>query len=95
MGWLVHILGIDTQTGRWYTFWSGSGSDIGELAILGGLYGLVRKHNCHVHRCPRLGRHPVEGTRYVVCRRHHPHDAPTHGQVLQAHRDACGGTHPQ
>lgn len=75
--WLLHVLGIDDASGRWYAFWSGFGSDLGELAIVGGLATLVRKHNCHVKRCPRLGRHPVEGTAFVVCRRHHPEDSPT------------------
>lgn len=72
MGWLAHILGLDDMAGRWYGFWSGFGSDLGEIAIIGGLISIVRRHNCHVHHCWRVGRHPVQGTPHVVCRRHHP-----------------------
>lgn len=67
--WLLHTLGIDTTTGPWYAFWSGAGSD---LAYLGIIWALLRKHNCHEPRCWRLGRFPVEGTQWTACRRHHP-----------------------
>lgn len=53
-----------TGTGRWYNFWSGSGSDIGELAIVGAL---LRHVNCHESGCWRLGHH-INGT--LVCKRH-------------------------
>lgn len=72
MTWLPHFLGLDDPAGRWYGFWSGAGSDLGEIAIIGGLISIVRRHNCHVHHCWRVGRHPVAGTLHVVCRRHHP-----------------------
>lgn len=84
MNWILNILGVTNEGGRWYAFWSGAGSDIGELAIVSSLVALIRHKNCHVHRCVRLGRHPVEGTQWVVCRRHHPDDAPTHADVLAA-----------
>ena len=45
---------------------AGIGSDVGEVAIFGGVIGIYRKHNCHVKGCPRIGKHPVEGTPYVV-----------------------------
>jgi len=83
--WLSHILGLDNLSGPWYGFWSGFGSDLGEVTILGALGSLYWKHTCHVDRCWRLGRHPVAGTGFTVCRRHHPHDAPTHQDVLDAH----------
>lgn len=85
-GWLLHVLGVDDVSGRWYGFWSGAGSDLGELAIIGGLASVARKHNCHVRRCWRVGRHPVEGTGYVVCRRHHPDGAPSREHVITRHR---------
>ena len=69
MGWLLHTLGIDSATGRWYAFWSGAGSDLGEVALLGGMITLVRKHNCHERRCWRVGRHVVDGTPW--CNHHH------------------------
>lgn len=88
MTWLLHLFGIDTTTGPWYAFWSGAGSDIGELAIIGGLVTVVRSRRCHVHRCWRLGRHKVEGTPYIVCRRHHPDGHLTHEALHRAHREA-------
>lgn len=71
MNWLYHIFGIN-GTGPWYAFWSGTGSDIGEVTIIGGLLAMYKKHTCHEPRCWRLGHHPVEGTPYVACRKHHP-----------------------
>lgn len=69
MGWLLHVLGVDNVSGRWYGFWSGFGSDLGEAALLGAVYGAFRKHNCHESRCWRIGRHTVDGTPW--CNRHH------------------------
>lgn len=73
MRYLEHLLGLD-GTGGWYGFWSGLG---GDASILAAPAVLLRRHNCHVHRCPRLGRHPIADTEFVVCRRHHPDDHPT------------------
>jgi hypothetical protein len=56
-----------------YQFWSGIGSDIGEVAIIGGLITIVRHLNCHAKGCYRLGGHQVAGTPYKTCRKHHPH----------------------
>jgi hypothetical protein len=69
MGWLLHFLGVDTETGHAYAWWSGAGSDIGELAIIGGLAAMLRKHQCHQKGCIRIGRHTVDGTPW--CNRHH------------------------
>lgn len=78
---MQHIIGLDDPSGRWYLFWSGVGSDITEFAVLGGLFGLLRKHNCHVRHCWRLGRVPVDGTPFTVCFRHHPESAPTASEL--------------
>lgn len=80
----MHVLGVDDLSGRWYGFWSGFGSDIGELAIVGALAGMVRQHNCEVHRCWRLGRH-VTAAGQRVCRRHHPDGHLTAEGVRKAH----------
>lgn len=77
MHWLSHWLGLDNPSGAPYLWWSGAGADLGELAIIGGLVGIYRRHNCHVHRCWRIARHPVDGTTWTVCRLHHPDEAPT------------------
>ena len=52
-----------------YNFFSGAGSDISELAIVGAVAGGYRKHNCHEPGCWRIGRHVVNGTPF--CDRHH------------------------
>jgi hypothetical protein len=87
----LHTFGIDDTSGRWYAFWSGAGSDIGELAIIGALLGLLRKHNCHVHRCWRVGRHPVEGTPFTVCRHHDPGGPVTAADVRKKYHLYLGG----
>lgn len=56
-------------TGHWVIFWSGFGSCLTEFAIFGVVY---HRLNCHQDGCRRIGLHKVEGTPYVVCRRHHP-----------------------
>lgn len=78
---LGHFLGFDGA--HWYNFWSGAGADLGQLAILGAAIGLYRKHNCHVHRCWRIGKSQIDGTPWVVCHKHHPAGKPT-----QTHMDA-------
>lgn len=74
-------------TGPVYAAWSGPGADITELAIVGGIVSIYRKHQCHVRGCWRIGRHGVEGTAHVVCARHHPDGAPTAAEVLAQHED--------
>lgn len=81
---LGHILGTDGRA--WYDFWSGLGADLGELAIIGAVAGMYRKHNCHVHRCWRLAKQPVTGTSWVVCHRHHPEGKPTVASIAEADR---------
>jgi hypothetical protein len=76
---LLHILGIDSSSSYWYGFWSGFG---GDLTIFAAVIVWLRHKNCHVKGCPRLGRHPVEGSTWTVCRRHHPDGHPTHADVL-------------
>lgn len=77
---LAHILGLDDVSGRWYAFWSGVG---GDLAFIAAPLVVLRRHNCHVKWCLRIGRHPVAGTMYTVCRRHHPEDHPTAADVAR------------
>ena len=72
---LGHVLGVDGR--EWYSFWSGFGADVGELAIISASLGMYNKHRCHVGRCWRLGKSPIEGTVWVVCHRHHPQGKPT------------------
>lgn len=58
-----------------YPFFSGSGSDWGEITLVGlaltAMAAWYHKHNCHTDTCWRIGRHPMAGGTFVVCRRHH------------------------
>lgn len=99
IGWLLHWLAVHTGTvnepGPYYGFWSGFGSDLTEFAaaaaFLAGLLMSYRHKNCAVHRCWRVGRHPVEGTTHAVCRRHHPdpavRDGLTVAHIHKRHRE--------
>jgi hypothetical protein len=79
--WVLHLTGSDNLSGPWYGFWSGFGSDLGELAIVGGLVSLYWRHNCHVKRCWRIGRLPAGG--FLVCHKHHPTGAPDANEVIE------------
>ena len=37
-------------------------TDQNEVAILGGVISLYRKHSCHTSGCWRIGKHTVDGT---------------------------------
>jgi hypothetical protein len=76
--WTAIHIGSINESGPWYGFWSGFGSDISEGAIAVGLYTGIRKVNCHSRMCWRIGHHPLEGTPYHLCKVHHP-DVPRGG----------------
>jgi hypothetical protein len=81
--WLLHWLAVHTGTidegGPYYGFWSGFGSDLGEVALIGAVLGAARKHNCHQRHCWRIGRHTVNGTPW--CNRHHQAARNTEGEA--------------
>jgi hypothetical protein len=89
---ILDFFGVVDEGGKGYGFWSGIGSDIGEVAIIGAVVGMYRKHSCHVDGCWRIGKHSVQGTGFVTCRKHHPtisSDVPlTAEDIAQAHDDA-------
>ena len=87
-GVFLHYFGIDNVSGPWYAFYSGFGSIIVPpvLTAVPITWVLLRKHNCHVHRCWRIGRQAVEGTTFVVCRKHHTKGKPTAEHIHQVHR---------
>jgi hypothetical protein len=66
---IEHWLGMDNLSGPVYGFWSGFGSDVSEVALIGAVFGIFRRHNCHERHCWRIGRHVVDGTPW--CDRHH------------------------
>jgi hypothetical protein len=94
--WTAIHIGSTKESGPYYGFWSGFGSDISEGAIAVGLYTGLRKVNCHSKMCWRIGHHPLEGTPYHLCKKHHP-DVPKHSAKLedilaqyQAYKDSQG-----
>lgn len=56
MSWLLHVLGTDNVAGHAYAWWSGAGSDLSELALLGGLVRLIRQHRRHSKHLERSNR---------------------------------------
>jgi hypothetical protein len=92
--WLALHTGIlNGGPDKYYNFWSGFGSDLGEATLISavgiGVYTGVRKVNCHTKGCWRIGHHPLDGTPYILCRHHHP-DVPSNGashkHILDQHR---------
>ncbi len=85
---------LDPLHGDGYQWWSGLGSDI---FILTGIGIALRHFNCHVNKprfCWRWG-HPVPGTSFRACKKHHPSQyRQPHGQVTaqhisDAHDESC------
>ena len=85
-----HFTGMDNVAGRAYGFWSGFGSDLGEITLIGLVAGIIKHQNCHVKGCKSVFTHPVVGTPFKVCKRHHPamKRIVTHLDIVKAHRDA-------
>jgi hypothetical protein len=91
--WFLHVSGANQESGTWYGFWSGFGGSIPDFLILGGFVTYLQQHNCHVQHCWRLRKHAVEGTPYIVCKKHHPGvpaGAVTAESVAAAHKAANG-----
>jgi hypothetical protein len=92
--WLQVHTGTANESGPYYGFWSGFGSDLEEFGILGavgaGIYQLVKKYNCHEPGCWRIGQHPAAGGQFLLCYRHHPDyqgRKPTHELIERLHRE--------
>ena len=83
---LSQLTGTSSSASRSYNFWSGFGSDLGELAIFGGLVQIYRRHKCAT--CPRValkGEHGhVKGTHYYTCHKHTDKD--THDSLVSRHK---------
>jgi hypothetical protein len=81
VSWFMHVAGLDDGSGAWYLWWSGI---VGDLALVGAAISIARHVNCHSHGCWRIARHPVAGTPYKTCARHHP-TVPSKVTVEQIH----------
>src|SRR5215510_3722702 len=92
--WMAVHTGIENEQGPYYAFWSGFGSDLAEVGLIGvvftGVYQLVRKYNCHEPGCWRVGTHPAAGGQFLLCYRHHPDfqgKRPTHDLIEKLHQE--------
>jgi len=100
--WLaLHTGVLNGGPDRYYNFWSGFGSDLGEATLISavgiGVYTGVRKVNCHTKGCWRIGHHKLDGTPYILCRHHHPHvpsQGASHEHILEQHRKYKEGNVP-
>lgn len=74
--WLEVHTGTVNESGPYYGFWSGFGSDIGEATLITGLIISARHVNCVTRGCWRIALHkvkdPTTGVEYRQCHRHHP-----------------------
>jgi hypothetical protein len=92
--WLQVHTGTINESGPYYGFWSGFGSDLTEFGIIGAIataaYQLFKKYNCHEPGCWRVGSHPAAGGQFSLCYRHHPDyqgKKPTHELIERLHRE--------
>ena len=92
--WLAVHTGTVNEPGPYYGFWSGFGSDLGELGLIGAMataaYQLFKKFNCHEPGCWRVGTHLAAGGQFSLCYRHHPDyegKKPTHELIVKLHRE--------
>ena len=92
--WLQVHTGIVNETGPYYGFWSGFGSDLTEFGVIGAIataaYQLVKKYNCHYPGCWRVGNHQAAGGEFSLCYRHHPDyqgKKPTAELIQRLHRE--------
>lgn len=70
--WLEVHTGTVNESGPFYGFFSGFGSDLSEIVLIAGAFTLYRHHNCAVPRCPRIAhkKFEVKGTHQRTCRKH-------------------------
>lgn len=89
MSWLLGFLGVSSEAGRAYAWWSGSGSVIVPWLMQSLTIALLFwwHHQCHVGGCYRYARRTTAaGDR--ACRRHHPEPEKSAGELHAAHEAA-------
>ena len=77
---LVHAIGADygAPYGRWvpYDFLSGSGSDLGEITLIGAALAVWKRFTCYTWWCPRHAAYDFTdagtGLTHRLCRHCHP-----------------------
>lgn len=79
--WVLGVWPVPGGTSPFYQFWSG----FFIVGLSAATSSILRKQNCHVRWCWRLGRFPVPGTTFSTCRRHHPNPDIRHNKVTFEH----------
>lgn len=79
--WIIGVYPVPTGTSPFYQFWSG----FFIVLLSGATSSFLRKQNCHVKWCWRIGRFPVADGTFCVCRHHHPDPAVRHNKVTFEH----------
>ena len=82
--WFAIHTGTYNEPGPYYGFFSGFGSDITEVLLLGGIVQIYRRHNCVTKGCYRLGRHQVGNTHLKTCPKHT--SAGDHAKLMADHK---------
>lgn len=76
--WLAYMTGSLNTGGTPpnYNFWSGFGSDLGEITLIGAALTVYKRFTCHTWWCVRHGTYDFTdagtGLTYRLCRRCHP-----------------------
>jgi hypothetical protein len=74
--WLAIHTGTENEPGVYYGFFSGFGSDLGEITLVGAALTVYKRYSCHTWWCPRPGQHDFTdaetGITYKLCKRCHP-----------------------
>jgi membrane protein YdbS with pleckstrin-like domain len=91
--WVIGVWPVPAGTSPWYQFWSGFFIVI--LSLVTSTW--LRKQNCHVRWCWRLGRFPVADGQFCVCRHHSPdvrvrHNKVTFEHIQRVHDEYTGNT---
>lgn len=85
--WFEMHSGTLNEQGPYYGFFSGIGSDLGELALLTGIIGIYKHHKCAT--CFRIAHHDVAGTGLKTCHKHaNPED---HARITKEHHKKYPG----
>lgn len=86
--WFEIHTGTVNESGPYYGFWSGFGSDLGEITLVTALVMGARHLNCAEKGCWRPG-HPVAASGIRSCHKHHPTHPRKHrnGSVVAMHSD--------
>jgi hypothetical protein len=79
--WILGIYPVPAGTSPWYQFWSG----FFIVGLSAATSSFLRKQNCHVKWCWRIGRFPVADSLFTVCRHHSPDPAVHHNRVTAEH----------